>query len=458
VTIRPQALLIFLIYAIPFELLYIPYLPLRLPIDLLIALIVALILWARPVKLRLTGLEGWLIVYLIYATISVFYAALTIDDNIFSIFPEDYGLRGSRYRGLYQLIILLVSYFIALFVVNSCGNRANLRRTIDAIFKITIIVNAFAIYEFIAKTLGLPVVYPRFESWDYISGANIGGIPRVYGVFEEPGTFGRYLIIVILISVVMITNIQRAPEFYRFPLKLTLTTSIVCLLLTLSLSSIMVLLLVISVLMLRQRKLNGSAKRSQYFPLLILAMVGGSMALLGPNEAFIHKIENMITPNDAQFASSETVRTYGMIMGLQAALERPMLGGGFGNDLFYTYMPEVSDLTFGSHNMLVTLLVEGGIIGTSLFGWLFWRVFRTKVKSNRYEQWNEGIIIMKGLKYALAASLIHHFVFGAARLTSMDWLLIGLIIGVSVLSNFSAKILTRDSYASMNGFTGHAKP
>lgn len=456
-TVRPLSLLLLLIIAIPFEVTFLPGLPLRLPIDMCITLIAAFLLLQRSARMRGIGLEGWLLGYCVFAVFSVFYAAWTISDQVFSVLPADYGIRGSRYRGLYQLIFFIFSYLAAVVAVNGCTSRSHLSRVLGTIFGITLAVNAFAFYEFLAKKFGLPMAYPRFDSWDYVSGANFGGLPRLYSVFEEPGTYGRYLSMVIVISVVMLGHTRRTPGMRRFPLKLVLATSIICLIFTFSISSMIVLLLVIGLFALRQGKFKGGVKKLLQIMLPILAVLGVGLTSLGVDELLTGKTERMLTLDEGATANTEIVRTYGMMMGIKAVLERPLLGGGFGNEPFYTYMPEVSDLTFGSYNMLVTLLVEGGLVGALIFGWMFWRVFRADAAPQTHDrEWTEVKAIMMGLKYALAAALLHHFMFGAARLTTMDWLLIGLIMAVSRMSNVTASGPTsQDACASKEGLPSH---
>ena len=82
----------------------------------------------------------------------------------------------------------------------------------------------------------------------------------------------------------------------------------------------------------------------------------------------------VLADQDTEMIQSDA-RTRGLMLGMEAFKENLVFGVGFGNEPFYTYMPEVSELAFGTYSMIASRLLEVGIVGILLFGFLIWRMF-----------------------------------------------------------------------------------
>lgn len=432
--VRPASLFLVLVAAAPFEVLYVPLLPLNIPVSFVVAVMLLFILLLRQAPLVSVGNEKWVLLFIMVATVSLVAAAAFTDDIVFEVMPETYGIRGSRYRGFYQLFYFMITYLAAVAAVNSCIHYPELKKAVSALLWMTIGINFFAYYEVAAKYFDLPLIYFSFSDWDYRSEANMLGIPRAYGVFGEPGSYGRHLIAIIMLVLTLYSRRASLPSLKTLPLRTALVTSGVALTLTFSISSLGVLagtgLLFAVVNVFKKGQKKNAAFLAVTVSTLGIAALAWSGILGVVMEEKVGKMVSLFTGAPEDIENYE--RAYGLELGMAAFLERPVLGVGYGNEMFYTYMPHISELTFGSFNLAMTMLVEVGIIGTLIFLGLLWTVLKAgKRNAKSISRRSESNTMLLGLKWAFSAALLHHALYGAPRLTIMDWIFIGLISSAS---------------------------
>lgn len=420
-------LFLLILVTIPFEALFIPELPLNVPITSVFVFALFLYILGANKALFTVGVEFYLALFVGLALFSSLNALIFNADQLFHVLPDSYGFRASPYRGFYQLIIFIFVYLTALVSRNMTLRRYDLINALKVWFWITIAINVFSYYEVLAKMFGWPLIYPSFTDWDYRSAASVFEIPRAYGTFKEPGDFACFLVTNLVIAWNLLQSRENQHLFAPLPLKRVMVTSLVCLCLTFSATGFAVLVMILSLIAIWPRFGGPSRSRSTIAPIVLVALMVFFLLDSGIwSYLYEGRYQKMISAFDSD--SSDLSRAQGLILGLKAFKEHPILGVGFGNEPFYTYQPNVSALEMGSFNLAVSRLLEVGIIGTLSYVLLLRKMFRPVILSSM------GLILRPDLRvltdafrWGLAASLVFNVFSGAHYISFLQWLLVGLI-------------------------------
>jgi putative inorganic carbon (HCO3(-)) transporter len=247
---------------------------------------------------------------------------------------------------------------------------------------------------------------------------------RAYAVFDNPNLLAQYL--VLLTSVTLGALFATRSWRRRGLFVLTAVTSVCCLLLTYSRGGWLAFaggLLVFGYFFNRRRLIT----------LLPIGAVAGYFLI--PSWA----ISRLATAGSLQ-DSSNAYRLDTWNSTLSLVREYWLTGVGLGRQAFArVYGSHMINTNFvpHSHNLYLQLISEFGILGLTVFLWLFWRLFRLgcrlRVSGNAFiRSLNAGV--MAAMAGFLAHSLIDYFLW-YYKLGILIWLLVGIMLVLERLEN-----------------------
>ena len=211
---------------LPFQLLIVPGLPLNVPVSLLLVFYAVVLHLARSKTIVWVGVEGALLLFIAFAILSICLALLTTREGIFHVLPESYGIRGSRFRGFYQICILVAWYLTAWIVVNTCLTKEALFRVLRFWLLCVIGVNLYGCYEVAADQFGLPMYYLATFEVNFAR-PHVLGLQRSYSVFGEPTTYASYLDMNLALAWGLRMHLPEDVRRYRLPVN-TVFVHVVC--------------------------------------------------------------------------------------------------------------------------------------------------------------------------------------------------------------------------------------
>lgn len=426
-----------MLISLPFQLLIVPGLPLNVPISLVIIFCAVFVLLGKVKRTMWVGVEGSLVLFAGVALLSIVLALLTTPEQVFQVLPDSYGLRGSKFRGLYQICIMLAWYLTAWVVVNCCSSIPALHSVLRFWLLFVIALNGYGCYEVLADKFGLPMYYLSTSYSVEIERPHVLGLQRAYSVFGEPTHYASFLVMNLALAWGLRMHLPEEARIMGLPVKTVFVSSCAALYLTASAAGFAVFGVIMCAMTLST--LRNSPSQGGRTGVLLAACVGLATIVFVSGlgdvlfEQKFSKVE-ALADQDREVIESDA-RTKGLMLGLEAFQEHPVLGVGFGNEPFYTYMPEVSDLTFGSFSMAVSRLLEVGVVGTVCFAALIWRMFFPRFRSRRNALGITAYLpLVSALRWGLAGSMAYRLWFGPTQLNAIDWLCAGLIAAATRIS------------------------
>lgn len=427
-----------LLLSIPFQELIFPELPLRVPIAYaaLVLCIAGAVLRGLP---RRTGLELCLAAYVVVIIVSIVQTYLV--EGLVPPSFEGYGVRGSRHRGWYLLLNFLALAGMAWVIASYAKTRGQVVRALEWTLAVGAMISLYSIYEVVAKIADLPLIYPSIESPWYRSEAVMVlgdlALPRAYGSFSEPGHFSAYLVGLVIFCALAVSQAGYPQGPRRWLVRLTLISSGIALLLTGSTAGFLALLFVVPLM--GSGVLGPISTRAGYVIIVGVLLIVIPLGVLGQElrdgfEFQVMKIQSALGLVENPFiVEQEDSRALGRRLATEKFLEHPILGIGYGNEIFYTRMREIDELLFGSGSLLIQLASETGILGVLAFASIYVRLFilgrriiRDRLRVDADRAYAMGLALA-----ALGAMLVYGFRGGA--LSAVLPLYIGLFVAVANL-------------------------
>jgi O-antigen ligase len=411
------------ILLLPFEVLYVPELPLNVQVVLLLAMAGLILSTITSPLVPRTVLDRVLLAYLFVMVISIVQTYLIGRLEPPQILPRELGWRASPYRGWYHFVAIGMGIGVLYFTVKSITSAERLKTAVVSFLSISFVVSVFSVYEVAAKLKGLPLVFFSFQDVGYTSLSQyaIAGfyIPRAYGSAGEPSTFGSYLLLPFSLAVSLLISRKEAPGYRRL-LYALLATVTLAILLTFSTSTWLGALVSVSLLLAMNRF------RRAYLVSLPLALALMAYVFLFPTDTRRtmqsvadlqqQKVQASLGGDVRDFRYLGWQRSFGIIS------QFPILGVGLGNEPFWMDSPTMN---IGSYNILLTHLAEMGVLGFATFLYLIIKLVRTCCRAYKRALDPEHAAISLGCAAAVAGSLTSHMAWGG-RLASWEWFIIGL--------------------------------
>ena len=115
------------------------------------------------------------------------------------LIPESINFKRAIQVVIYDIFVIMLAVSVSLLY-----KKEYLKYLISLLFAVTLLISAFAFYQFIGDIIGIPYAYTGLAE-RYTSG--LFGFPRVQAASLEPLYFGSYMLIPTMISMVLlITN------------------------------------------------------------------------------------------------------------------------------------------------------------------------------------------------------------------------------------------------------------
>jgi len=421
--VKSQYLFLAMVLFLPFEALNAPELPLNVQLVLFLTMIGLLVGFIRSPSLPRTPVDHLFLAYLGVLVISI------VQTYVFSgleppqLLATELGWRASPYRGWYHLVAIIMGMAIVYFTVRNVTSSARLKTAVLSLFSISVAVASFSLYEAVAKTRGLPLIFFSFRDSDYVSLSRyvIAGlaIPRVYGSAIEPLSFGNFLLVPLSLSAAFLI-VRKGLQRHRAMVYATLATATLALLLTFSTSAWFGALVSLCVLLALVRFRRVYRVLVPPFIVLIAILffspLGSRQMLQSISETEQNKIEASLGGNTRDFRYVGWQRSFSIIARF------PVLGVGLGNEPFWM---NSQDLNIGSYNIFLSHFVEAGALGCIVFSFIILRLVRLFWVAHQRAHDPEHSAISLGCAAALSGCLASHMAWGG-RLASWEWFLIGL--------------------------------
>ncbi len=421
--LKPLYLFYAVVVLLPFEVLYVPELPLNMQMALFLALVGLLIGLTRHPSLPRTSVDHIFLIYLAALVVSVIQTFVFSSLEPPQLLPPELGWRASPYRGWYHLAAELLGLAVVYFTVHSVSSFARLKSAVLALLSVSFGVSLFAIYEVLAKLAGLPLLYFSFRDTDYVSLSrySITGFlfPRAYGSAGEPLSFGNFLIVPLSLCAAF-ALLGTGLRGHRKLLYGTLATAGLAIVFTFSTSAWFGAFVAFCVLLL------FGGFRSIYrvvipvalflmFVLLFLPL-GAERTVRSVSEIQRQKVEASLNGKTRDFRYQGGQRSLALIPRF------PILGVGLGNEPFWMNSP---DLSIGSYNIFLSRMVETGVVGCGLFLYLMLKLVRLFRTAYRRAADPDQRAISLGCAAGVIGCLASHMA-GGSRLNSWEWFAIGL--------------------------------
>lgn len=329
-----------------------------------------------------------LFAFLIIASISIFQSRY-IPDVTLILYNS---LRNYPWvKSLTRVVLLALMIALFYFVINFIENKKVLRLTMAALLLSVTLFSFIGLYAFVSAFVDLP----QFP-FDVRSGYS-NELPRIHGFSPEPLFFGNYLMVflpfflLLYLSRYYILNKQ----VHLFSILIILTAIV----LTYSRSVWAVLLFMFGLIGIVKRK---EIFHFKYFKpaliFLILFLPFFSSYLVEPvQKSLILPIKGAFDVSTGKFWSTR-LRITAFDLAIQSFKQHPILGIGLQNFNFHSGEVDFPGLfDYRSkwnletiNNLPLTILVELGIVGFVIGGWLFFRILKTyylslkKVKKDPY--------------------------------------------------------------------------
>jgi len=192
-------------------------------------------------------------------------------------------------------------------------------------------------------------------------------------------TLGRFQILLLIIAIAYYIN-------NRFPQRrLLLLISIFFLSLGITLSSLraailgMIIFVPVILIVAYIRKEMKPAGLLLVFGLIAVGIFGGTMLIR--NEAVSQRISSLVPSNEFEIKGdgSSSARIVGFEVSVKRFVESPLVGigfGGFNSD----YEDYPTTMLKYPHNIILEFLLELGVVGLALFGWILYLIIKHTYK------------------------------------------------------------------------------
>ena len=235
---------------------------------------------------------------------------------------------------------------------------------------------------------------------------------RVNSVFWDPSVYGRFLVVAIVPSVVLVV----LGRSLRVAVAATAAIVVMWLGLLISFSQSSFAALVVAVICIAFVAWRWRALLAVALAVLVL----GGLAAAQPT------VRRSIQHHTTSGLNSASSGRYSLVAnGIRIAAAHPVLGVGVGG-FKHAYAKRVERLhgkknlkTAASHDTPVTVAAETGIVGVGLMVWLLVACFRDVFRSRRLISYSAG--------FALVAILVHSLFYNDFFEDPTTWLLFGLV-------------------------------
>ena len=421
---------------LPFGALNVPGLPLSLNVIFIPAL---LGLFFKPKRPR-SALQKY-----IFIALSIYFAVMIISvvqTYIFSslapptgVLDPQFGIRASRHRGWYQIVAQLLLVLLFYYGYRYAQTSRGLRTAVKWIVAISIPAAGFGIYEFIAKLVGLPLVFFAFESSDYVSKAvletSLFRFPRVYGTGVEPAYYGNFLLIPFSLCLVLLLLYPRRSRLVRYAAWL-LPVVACSLFLTFSTGAwaAATVTLIFTLLLARVR---GIA-----LLLTVGFLLTFSLTMLPANSlpAYLPEIgQSHVSKVEASFEEMDA-RGIGRARAMEIGEQFPVLGVGLGNEMLWMGN---ANMEIGSYNIFLAQLSEMGIIGLLSFLLLISVIARSLYLGYRRGGSSLAGLVSAACLAAFMGMLVSHMSW-SSRFIPSEWFALGLGCGAARLASSEKRL------------------
>lgn len=342
----------------------------------------------------------------------------------------------ARQEGLVNYFFYIAWLVLMIFNILSLNNcffkkeePVNLKARIDRNIKRLIIT--------ILASSGLVSLYGILQFWgiDFLTWPEPPFITkRTFSSFGQPNFLASWLLLTTPLSFYLV--IKNKGLWQKFLPALILALQLVCLLFTASRAAWVALFLSIAIFVLTYlwQKLKLSKGRKIIFSILALLVL--FLAALGVNNLSDNRLSGMF-----KFQSgSVAIRLRFWQISLPAIFEHPVLGHGIENYsqvFLQAYQPHwgadgnVNAYTDRAHNLLLDILLAGGLLG--LIAWLIlfyflWRLVKNNIKIG------DNVLLNKSLAFALLSyllSLLFGFSFVSGNVYFFLFLAVLIVLNIS---------------------------
>jgi O-antigen ligase len=452
---KPMYVFYAVVMLLPFEVLYVPGIPLNVQMALFLAIAGLVIGCLRLPSFPRTAVDHIFLLYLGVLVLSMVQMFVFSSLEPPQLLPSELGLRASHYRGWYHLAAELMGIALVYFVAKNVSSPARLKGAVLALLSVSFSVSVYAFYEAAAKLFGLPLVYFSFQDSDYVSPAQYSiaslSLPRVYGSAMEPLTFGNFLILPLSFCGAFVILGMRLRGHRKLHYG-TLATVVLAIVLTFSTSAWFGAFVSVCVLLAlgwsrRIYRIVIPVSAVLMFILLLLPL-GTQETLRSIAEFQQKKIEGSLYEDTRNF------RYQGWQRSLSLIPRFPILGVGLGNEPFWMDSP---DMSIGSYNILLSRLVETGVVGCGLFLYLMLKLVRLFRTTYRRAADPEQRAISLGCAAALIGCLASHMAWGG-RLASWEWFTIGLGLAAYRMFRMEARVRAPSRLNDQISLPRHSSP
>ena len=309
------------------------------------------------------------------------------------------------HEGATEMLAFYVPFtIIAIAVARLPWSRIGLRLLYAEVTLMGLILAAVGFYQYDTRNV--------FENPKVITSNAYAGFFRVNSVFWDPSVYGRFLVVAMVPSVVLIVR-GRSVRLAWAALGVLVVTWL-GLLISFSQSSFAALLVAVA----------GVAfvawRWRALFAVVLAALVLGGLAVAQP------QVRRSIQHHTSSGINSATSGRSSLVAnGIRIAAAHPALGVGVGG-FKHAYAARVKRLhgkknlsTAASHDSPVTVAAETGLPGLALFVWMLWALAGAAFRSGR------SVSLVAGL--TLAAIFCHSLFYNDFFEDPTTWLLIGLV-------------------------------
>jgi putative inorganic carbon (HCO3(-)) transporter len=269
---------------------------------------------------------------------------------------------------------------------------------------IALVFAAVAFYQYETRTI--------FENHKLLVGNTYQALFRVNSVFFDPSIYGRFLVIAIIPTAVLIVRGRST----RTSLALCAFVVVVWLGLLISFSqssfaALLVAILLLSAVVWRWRSL---------YALAAVLVVAAGIAATSPK--LVHGIRHHTT---AGLNGATSGRASLIANGIRIAKAHPAIGVGLGGfEKAYSRRTHRAPRQSASHNTPVTVAAEEGGVGAVLYLWLFGALLLAAYRRIRHPEYGH-LALAAGL--ALVAIFVHSLAYNDFFEDPTTWVLFGLI-------------------------------
>jgi hypothetical protein len=237
--------------------------------------------------------------------------------------------------------------------------------------------------------------------------APVGWFYRVNSIFYDPSIYGRFLVVGILASIVLVLFARREPAWAASGV---VAVTLVGLLPSFSQSSFFALAMGIAV------ALTVLWRRRAVLPLALTVLALAAVTLGVPQ--LRHRVLGHADLAQASGSRSKLVST-----GVRLALDHPVIGVGTGG-FVAGYAKETHRKGHASHNAPLTIAAETGLPGFALLVWLLGVSFYLPFRRNRGRGSTDRARLAFGL--GLVAIVVHSLFYSALLEDPLFWALMAL--------------------------------